>query len=165
MELIDLLGGATENDITTVKLDSQGVVQWLVKHSSPGNSIDQGDALSLGCGCVWVVGLEDLDPGLGQHYEYVTIRYCDPEGSVAILDPEATGEQDPGVAPSLSFRGIPVRLEALSSVAFSTPSRHALDKGPPSHIRRYFDAGSSERRSRAYLRGSPIGANPVLYSC
>jgi hypothetical protein len=64
----------TSSDYTTIKYDSLGVEQWVMRYNGPGNGTDVANALTLDAGGnVYVTGYSD--GGLGTYYDYATIKY------------------------------------------------------------------------------------------
>lgn len=67
------LGSGTDYDYATVKYDSLGVEQWVVRYNGPGNSSDGANALVLdNAGNVYVTG---RSIGSGTQGDYATVKY------------------------------------------------------------------------------------------
>lgn len=70
-------GSGTSRDYATVKYDSAGVEQWLVRYNGPSNSYDHATAIALdNAGNVYVTGRSF---GISTTYDYATVKY-DSEG-------------------------------------------------------------------------------------
>jgi uncharacterized delta-60 repeat protein len=64
-----------DNDYATVKYDSSGVQQWVVRYNGTGNGNDQAEAITVdGSGYVCVTGYSNPYSS-GTLYDYVTIKY------------------------------------------------------------------------------------------
>ncbi|PHX82727.1 MAG: hypothetical protein CK539_03135 [Flavobacteriales bacterium] len=61
------------NDVTTIKYNNSGVLQWVSFHNGSSNNYDQGNALQVDAnGNVYVVGYETTS---NYTYDFVTIKY------------------------------------------------------------------------------------------
>jgi len=66
-------GSGTYYDYATIKYNSSGIEQWVVRYNDLGNSEDQARAIALdSSGNVYVTGFSD---GLANWYDYATIKY------------------------------------------------------------------------------------------
>lgn len=66
-------GSGTETDYATVKYNSNGEEQWVVRYDGPGNSDDESYALAIdGSGNVYVTG---YSYGSGTVTDYATVKY------------------------------------------------------------------------------------------
>ena len=72
------MGNNSSYDIATVKYDSSGVQQWVMRYNGTGNLNDvPGDLKVDTAGNVYVTG---NSTGNGTGYDYATIRYSQPVG-------------------------------------------------------------------------------------
>jgi len=70
-------GSGSNYDYATLKYNSSGVVQWLMRYNGPGNNIDEAHTIILDpYGNSYVSG---FSIGSGTNYDYATLRY-DPDG-------------------------------------------------------------------------------------
>ncbi|MFH1863261.1 MAG: SBBP repeat-containing protein [bacterium] len=70
-------GIGTDYDYTTIKYDSEGVIQWIARYEGPGDSTDTAMSIAVdedGNACI-----TGWSWGAGTHYDYATIKY-DPAG-------------------------------------------------------------------------------------
>jgi len=64
---------STNYDIATIKYNSAGVRQWVIRYNGPGNGNDQANAMAVdGSGNVYVTGFASVN---GQGFDFVTIKY------------------------------------------------------------------------------------------
>lgn len=71
------VGSGTSEDYATVKYDSLGVEQWVVRYDGPGSSTDWASAIAIDdVGNTYVTGKSE---GSGTGYDYATVKY-DPSG-------------------------------------------------------------------------------------
>ena len=76
-------GSGTGNDYSTIKYNSSGVQQWVVRYNGSGNSSDYAYSLALdGSGNVFVTGASG---GSGTGNDYTTIKYSQ-TGSMQTLN-------------------------------------------------------------------------------
>ncbi len=69
-------GGATFFDIATIKYNSNGVQQWLVRYNGTASRSDFGSGMSLdNAGNVYVAGSSRVSTGSQLHYDIVVIQY------------------------------------------------------------------------------------------
>lgn len=67
------VGSGTSEDYATVKYDSLGVEQWVVRYNGPGNSTDWASAIALdAAGNSYITGRSE---GSGTGYDYATVKY------------------------------------------------------------------------------------------
>ena len=60
-------------DITTIKYNSSGVLQWAQRYNAPGDGIDDPTSLAVDpSGNVYVAGVSD---GIGSGQDFITIKY------------------------------------------------------------------------------------------
>ena len=79
-------GQGTRNDFATVKYNSTGHEQWVVRYNGPANGDDQAKAIAIDTsGNVYVTG-QSLDPNNGD--DYVTIKYV--QGATPTPTPSST---------------------------------------------------------------------------
>jgi hypothetical protein len=77
-------------DYATIKYNSSGVQQWVVRYNGPGNGSDYASSIGLdGSGNVYVTGTSH--GGSGATYDYATIKYSQPVGIQPISN-EIPGE-------------------------------------------------------------------------
>jgi hypothetical protein len=79
----------TNYDYATIKYNSSGVQQWVIRYNGPGNSYDYASSLAVdGSGNVYVTGVSF---GSGTYYDYATIKYSQTVGIIPISNqiPEA----------------------------------------------------------------------------
>src|SRR5688572_19919046 len=66
-------GLGTSKDITTIKYNSQGVLQWTARYDGPGNSTDEAYAITIDAsGNIYVTG---YSVGSNSDKDIVTIKY------------------------------------------------------------------------------------------
>jgi len=69
----DSYGSGTLDDYATIKYNSSGVEQWVVRYNGPGNGDDVARGIAIdNSGNVYVTGHSD---GLGTLIDYATIKY------------------------------------------------------------------------------------------
>lgn len=65
-------GSPTLSDITTVKYNPAGVLQWAVHYNGPGNGLDEGLAIAADVNNIYVTG---RSIGIGTDQDMVLIKY------------------------------------------------------------------------------------------
>ncbi|MBK9403904.1 MAG: SBBP repeat-containing protein [Ignavibacteria bacterium] len=66
-------GSGSSFDYATIKYNSSGIQQWVVKYNGPGNSDDRAISLAVdGTGNVYVTG---KSTGSGTSFDYATVKY------------------------------------------------------------------------------------------
>jgi uncharacterized delta-60 repeat protein len=96
-------GQGTRNDFATVKYNSTGEEQWVVRYNGPGNRDDQANAIAIDAsGNVYVTG-QSFDPNNGD--DYVTIKYV--QGVTLTPTPTATPTGTPMATPMPTPRVTP----------------------------------------------------------
>ena len=79
-------GSGTSTDYATVKYNSSGGEEWVVRYDGPASGNDEAFALALdGIGNVYVTGLSD---GSGTGWDYATIKYSQDGGIAEKQKPE-----------------------------------------------------------------------------
>jgi uncharacterized delta-60 repeat protein len=99
------VGQGTRNDFATVKYNSTGEEQWVVRYDGPGNRDDQANAIAVAAsGNVYVTG-QSFDPNNGD--DYVTIKYV--QGATLTPTPTPTGTPmaTPTATPRVTPRPFP----------------------------------------------------------
>jgi dienelactone hydrolase len=67
------VGSGTYADYATIKYDSSGVEQWVLRYNGPGDSIDYAHAMAIdNIGNIYVTG---FSWGLGTYGDYATVKY------------------------------------------------------------------------------------------
>jgi hypothetical protein len=75
-------GLLTGRDYTTIKYNSTGVQQWIIRYNGPSNGIDGANSIAIDTsGNVYVTG---VSAGLGTNNDYQTIKYSQPIGITPI---------------------------------------------------------------------------------
>lgn len=93
----------TNNNYLTLKYDTLGNMEWLVKYNGPANNVDQAYAMAVDTiGNVYVTG---LSKGLGTNDDYNTIKYCQLTAT-ATADTSICLGDDVQLGASSSFGGI-----------------------------------------------------------
>jgi len=71
------IGLETDNDYATIKYNSAGVEQWVVRYNGPGNYRDYAYAMVIDSSDnICITGFSDGDPGTSSYnYDYATIKY------------------------------------------------------------------------------------------
>jgi uncharacterized delta-60 repeat protein len=65
-------GSPTLSDMTTVKYNPAGVLQWAVHYNGPGNSLDEGLAIATDVNYIYVTG---RSYGIGTDQDMVLVKY------------------------------------------------------------------------------------------
>jgi len=92
-------GSESAQDFATIKYNSDGQQQWLVRYNGPGNFVDYGEAIAIdNSGNVYVAGQSDFD--------YVTIKY----------------EQKVAPSPTPTVTPTPTTSPTATPTATTTPS-------------------------------------------
>jgi hypothetical protein len=98
-------GQGTRNDFATVKYNSTGEEQWVIRYNGPGNRDDQANAIGIDAsGNVYVTG-QSFDPNNGN--DYVTIKYVQGVTSRPTPTAAATPKATPRPRPTPHPRPMP----------------------------------------------------------
>ncbi|MGH7495311.1 MAG: SBBP repeat-containing protein [bacterium] len=69
-------GSGTRNDYATIKYNSAGTEEWVVRYNSPANSTDNASALAVdAAGNVYVTGHSQSRTAFDLAFDYATIKY------------------------------------------------------------------------------------------
>jgi len=97
-------GGGTSRDYCTIKYNSEGIQQWVVRYNGPGNSWDDAYSIALDdSGNVYVTGYSKGTGGTND-YDYCTIKYNSSGDTVWVRRYNGPGNDD-DVASSIALDG------------------------------------------------------------
>jgi uncharacterized delta-60 repeat protein len=108
-------GSGTSWDYATIKYDSDGFEQWVIRYNGPGNSFDGANAISIDdFGNVYVTGSS------GANADYATIKYSQTVGIETVLS-EVPGE-------SRLYQNYPNPFNPSTTISFDIPvwTQHAV---------------------------------------
>ena len=114
-------GPVSDFDYATVKYDSTGQQQWVVRYDGPGNTDDRAEAMAIDAlDNIYVTGMS----GPGSNYDFLTIKYgqgpmpTPTATATASPTPTATGTATPTNTPTPTPTGSP----CPTATASPTPS-------------------------------------------
>ncbi|MDP2036241.1 MAG: T9SS type A sorting domain-containing protein [Ignavibacteria bacterium] len=152
--------GPTGRDYTTIKYNSSGVEQWVMRYNGTGNAYD--DALSIAVNSVGQVAITGSSPGATSATDYATVRY-----SQTTTDVESNKEIPTGFELSQNFPNpfnpetiISYKVQAASNVSLKVYD--VLGREVATLVNDYLQAGNYN--SQFAIRNSKLSSGVYFYT-